>query len=178
MAEEKGRDDLVREKGKGDLAKKKGTAFADRDFCVKGYECRNLCELLEVENARVLFTYARAFYQGSPAVTVKAFGKGKACYVAADAEQRFYDDFYAWLAGQAGICPILEGEIPAEVEVASRTAGEWEYVFVQNFSDREVDIRGLNFGDDIEILYGRGDLERLQAYGSVIMKRKIEGEIS
>ncbi len=178
LAEENGRDDLVREKGKGDLAEEKGTAFADRDFRVKGYECRNLCELLEVEDAQVLFTYASAFYQGSPAVTVKAFGKGKACYVAADAKQRFYDDFYAWLAGQEEVCPILEGEIPAEVEVSSRTAGEWEYVLVQNFSDREVDIRGLNFGDDIEILYGRGDLERLQAYGSVIMKRKMEGEIS
>lgn len=142
------------------------------------YLCRNLCELLEVEDAEVLFVYKDAFYQGSPAVTAKVFGKGKACYVAADAEQKFYDDFYARLVRQAGICSIVEGEIPFEVEVSSRTAGEWEYVFVQNFSNRAVDIRGLNFGENIEILYGRGEVERLEAYGSVIMKRKnpVQGE--
>ncbi len=42
----------------------------------------------------------------------------------------------------------------------------------------EEPMQGLNFGGDIEILYSRGELERLQAYGSVIMKRKMEGEIS
>lgn len=151
-------------------------------FAPEGYECRNLCELLEVEDATVLFTYASAFYQGSPGVTVKRFGKGLACYVAADAEQKFYDDFYKPLVCRAGIYPIAGGAIPKGVELSSRRAGEWEYVFVQNFSDKTVDIRGVKL--EGEVLYGgfldgedgkQGTLmEYLEAYGSRVIKRKIK----
>ncbi len=154
--------------------KKEGVSLQDwSGICSAKYECRNLCELLEVEDAEVLFVYEDKFYQGSPAVTMKDFGKGRACYVAADAEQKFYEDFYAQLVRQARICTIAEGEIPFGIEVSSRRAGEWEYVFVQNFSNRVVDIQGMQIAGDAKVLYGISDFDRLKAYESKIFKRKI-----
>lgn len=145
-------------------------------FSSDEYECQHLCELLEVEDARVLFTYGKDFYQGTPAVTAKTFGKGLACYIAADAEQKFYDEFYAQLIRRGGICPIVQGKIPLDVEVSSRTAGEWEYVFVQNYGSQPVDIRGLML--EGEVLYeekqeGEKREGKLGAYGTRIVKRKM-----
>lgn len=42
------------------------------------YQVRHLCELIHIESARALATYRDDFYAGRPAVTVNAFGKGKA----------------------------------------------------------------------------------------------------
>lgn len=135
------------------------------------YECRNLCELLEVFDARILFRYGSDFYQGSPAVTAKYFGKGMACYVAADACQEFYDNFYVQLIRKAGIRRITEGIIPECVEVSSRISQEWEYIFVQNFSKEAVDISGIKL--EGEWIYGQEAEKRgvLKAYGTGIVKR-------
>ncbi len=42
------------------------------------YQVRHLCELIHIESAQALATYRDDFYAGRPAVTVNAFGKGKA----------------------------------------------------------------------------------------------------
>lgn len=155
------------------------------EFSADRYECRNLCELLEVEDAKVLFTYENDFYQGSSAVTAKAFGKGLACYIAADAEQKFYDEFYMQLIRYAGIRPVIEGKLPLSVEVSSRVSEDWEYIFIQNYCDKAVDIHNLVLNG--EVLYQeslrkdgvgncaetkKGSAEELEAYETRIIKRK------
>lgn len=155
------------------LSENNGLAF--HDFHSNQYECRNLCALLEVYDAKIQFTYGNAFYQGSPAVTTKAFGNGLACYVAADAEQKFYDEFYAQLIHQAGIQPVVRGKLPSCVDVSSRVKGEWEYIFVQNYHNQPISVR--EFLPEGEILYPGNpaehrSLEELEAYGTRIIKRK------
>lgn len=152
-------------------------------FSENGYECRNLCELVEVEDAKIIFTYEQAFYQKTPAVTAKVFGKGLACYIAADAEQKFYDEFYEQLIHHAEILPIIEKKFPLCVEVSSRISEEWEYVFIQNYSDKAIDIH--EWMPEGEILYsgswtGKSESnpkenhiwEKLESYGTRIIKRK------
>lgn len=111
--------------------------------------------------------YGREFYQGAPAVVKNSFGKGKAYYVGADAEQDFYDDFYGSLIGKTGIAPVVRGTVPQGIEVSRRTGTDADYVFVQNFKNESVDIRGM--GLEGEILYG-GGMEALAPYESLVLK--------
>ena len=83
--------------------------------------------------------YGKDFYQGTPALTVNQYGKGYAYYICADAEELFYHDFYAKILAKHHIHSILN-TIPDGIEVTSRTDDEYEYIFIQNFSYRNIDI--------------------------------------
>ena len=48
----------------------------------KEYPCQLLCDILHLEGAEALAVYGEDFYQGTPAVTCNAFGKGRVYYVA------------------------------------------------------------------------------------------------
>lgn len=106
----------------------------------KNYQCQNLCQLLEIRTAKPLMVYGEDFYQGSPAVTENAFGSGKAYYVAADAEEAFYRDFYEMLAKEAQLTLPILSPLPDGVEVMVREAVEARYIFVQNFRSDAVSI--------------------------------------
>ena len=108
----------------------------------KAYNIKEFCALVHAEEAQVLGTYEKDFYAGYPAVTVNAYGKGKAYFLAAQADQEFLSDFYRKLAQETGTgCMLkLSGELPKGVTVnerraAAETAGSiW---FVQNFMPAE-----------------------------------------
>lgn len=142
---------------------------AEGGFLTNQYECRNLCDLITLEGGKALMTYGSEFYQGTPAVTENSFGKGTACYVGADAEQSFYDDFYGCLIGRTGISPVVRGDIPEGIEVSGRSGADADYVFVQNFKNESVDLRGMKLSG--EILYG-GNMDALAPYESLVLKVK------
>lgn len=98
------------------------------------YEVRELCALLHARGAKVLGTYGEDFYQGEPALTVHAFGKGKAYYIGARTEDRFCDDFYHRLAEELGLKKALGADPPQGVEACLREDEDGEYLFLQNFS--------------------------------------------
>lgn len=106
----------------------------------ESYICRYLCELVKPSSAETLMVYGRDFYAGKPALLRNAFGKGRAFYVCADAEQDFFDDLYAKLTAEAGISPLLPGGVPDGVEVTCREKGGIRYIFIQNFSGRQEEI--------------------------------------
>ncbi len=56
--------------------------------------------------------YGDDFYAGHAAFTKNTYEKGTACYVAADAEEAFYDDFIAALMMEKGIKAPVAGAIP------------------------------------------------------------------
>lgn len=131
-----------------------------------GYACKYLCELVKSTTAETLMVYGEDFYAGMPALLRNVFGKGRAYYVCADAEQAFYDDLYEKLVREAGIERIFDGQIPDGVEVSERTKDGASYVFIQNFNRHRVQV-ALPEGS---VLYGRADgcLEPLE--GVVIRK--------
>lgn len=132
------------------------------------YECRNLCEILDVWDARTLMVYGKDFYKGTPAVVEKCYGKGMIYYIAADGEQKLYDHMLEKLVHTAGIAPIVEGEIPESVEVCSRESEDAEYVFIQNFQNEAADLKGMSL--DGEVLLGESR-EMLEPFGTLILKR-------
>lgn len=94
------------------------------------YTCANLCDLIHSEGAAVLATYGDDFYAGTPVVTQNHFGQGNAYYIAADAEERFLDEFYGRLLAAHGITPLLKA--PANVEVTLRENAQHRLLFVLN----------------------------------------------
>lgn len=140
---------------------------AEGSFFAHSYTCRNLCDLIALEGGKPLMFYRKDFYKDTPAVVENRYGKGLAYYVGADVEQGFYDALYGHLICTLGIARIVEGTLPAGIEVSERSSEEARYIFVQNFSDAAVDLTGLTLPG--EILYGR-DKGQLEAYGSLVLK--------
>jgi len=136
------------------------------------YEVRELCGLIHSEGADILATYGDDFYAGRPALTVNAFGKGKAYYVASRNSDEFLVDLYARLTADLGIRPVIEADMPAGVTAQMRSDGEDEFVFIMNFTadEQKIHAGGESF---IDMLTGdavRGDI-RLDGYGLMILRR-------
>ncbi len=140
------------------------------------YECRNLCDLVSLHGAEALMVYENDFYKGYPALTKNHYGNGTAYYVCADAGQDFYDDLFWKVTCEAGIQPLVEGLIPEEVELTSRESDQYEYLFLQNFSQKPVTLEQklLDCLSEGTVLLGeitgKGEIE---SYGTVIIKRDL-----
>ena len=90
------------------------------------------CDLLELEGARPVARYGADFYKGTPAVTVNRVGKGRVYYVAASAEDAFYDDLVPRLAEDAAL--PLRPMLPPMVEALERTGKSGSVLIVVNYS--------------------------------------------
>ncbi len=138
-------------------------------FMKDRYECSHLCDLVHLDGAKPLMTYAENFYKGYPALTVNNYGSGLAYYVCADAEMDFYLDLYRNIIAEQNIPPVMDS-IPEGIEISSRTIKNTEYVFVQNFTEEPICIRLPN---EAEILFGCYD-GAIQGYSSVIYRKKTQ----
>ena len=142
----------------------------------KRYECRCLCDLVELNGAEALMVYEDDFYQGYPVFTKNSWGKGTAYYVCADADQEFYNDIFHKLTIEAGIKPILNGTIPDELEITSRESDGFQYVFAQNFSSNEVKLEKPMLEDLLQGTMLMGDITDsggIHGYGTVVIRRKL-----
>ena len=125
--------------------------------------------LVELRGAETVMTYGSDFYKGYPALTVNSYGKGKAWYVAADAEKEFQEDLLKKIAEQSGISCGIKGDIPEGLEVTSRETEEERFYIYQNWSGEEAALP-LPEGE-IEAVYGEyGD--KLAPCGLVVIKIK------
>lgn len=131
----------------------------------KPYSCKNLCELVQLKGATALMEYGRDFYQGKPALTEHAYGRGMAYYICADMEEAFYADIYEKICTKANILGILP-ETPEGVEVSSRQKGAWEYIFLQNYKQEPAHV---TLPEDYEILQGKYE-GFLEAMSTLVLK--------
>jgi beta-galactosidase len=124
----------------------------DVDLNLSGeYEARELCALIHAETAEVLATYQKDFYAGRPALTVNAYGKGQAYYIASRNDDRFLSDFYGSLTKSLGVMRALDMDLPMGVTAQLRTDGEQRFVFLMNFKPEtiNVDLGQLAFTDKL-----------------------------
>lgn len=99
----------------------------------KEYLAHDFCEIIHLRGAQAMGVYDEDFYEGMPAVTRNAVGKGEAWFVAARMDASFQRDFFCQRLQQLGIMGTLEAELPAGVTAQTRTDGQQEFVFVMNF---------------------------------------------
>jgi beta-galactosidase len=96
---------------------------------------RTWCDVVRPVTARVVATYTRDYYGGSPAVTENAFGDGHAVYVATFGDAALYDALADWLLALAKVGRACTS--PAGVECAVRWQGERRIFFVLNHTAEE-----------------------------------------
>lgn len=107
--------------------------------CEQEYKCTHLCELVELRGARARFVYGEDFYKGMPVLTENHYGQGRTYYICADMEQQFYEDLYRKIVKECKI-PLFMEQIPTGIEISSRENEKAVYVFVQNFSNRDMEL--------------------------------------
>ena len=131
------------------------------------YTCKYLCDLVELRGAKSLMTYGKDFYAGYAALTVNEYGKGRAWYVAADAERDFFADFLRKVLETNQIVCGVKGDIPDALEITVRESEEAKYYLYQNFGTEAVQIPAPE--GEASWLYGSGD-EKLEVYGLAVAK--------
>ena len=129
------------------------------------WEVRDYAEVLRVQDARVLGTYADDFYKGSAALTCKDYGKGRAYYVAARTAADEMLPLFEKILADAGI-PVRM--LPKGVEYHVRSGESGSYAFYLNGTSRPVNVAGVKGTDlvtDVEI----EDVLMLPAYGVAVV---------
>jgi len=132
------------------------------------FGARQWCDLVHAEGAKVLATYGGEFYKGRPALTVNAFRKGKAYYIASRNDGRFHDQFYETLIERLGLTRAVGARLPLGVTAVERGP----FVFVLGFNRRDVTIK-LGAGAFRDVLTDKvvnGKLE-LPPYGVAVLQR-------
>ena len=133
----------------------------------KIYTCKYLCDLVELRGARTLMTYGSDFYEGTACLTVNEYGKGKAWYVAADADKDFYGDFLGKVLKDSGVFCKVKGEIPDALEITVRENKNVKYYIYQNFGTESVKLPVPE--GEVSWIYGNGS-DELKVYGLAVAK--------
>lgn len=121
-------------------------SFIDKDE----YECELICDVVHAEGAKVLATFGKEFYVGSPSITENTFGKGKAVYIASSPEQNFIKMLTNHYCENCGITSIIKPQIG--VEVSQRKKGEDCFTFVLNHNESEAKIKVSNPENYVDLL--------------------------
>lgn len=142
------------------------------DFNGKRYDAVDYAEFLHAEGAEVLAAYNSEFYAGSPAITSKCYGKGKAVYIGVRTELDFLTEFYGTLLNECGISPVL-ANVPESLSVSRRIGTDGsEYYFILNLTPGKQIFR-LPFPlEDIWNKTGEITKLTLPPSGSTVLKRK------
>ncbi len=130
-------------------------------------------DVIRLEGAEALATFADDFYAGRPAVTANAFGRGSAVHVGTFAEQPFLDALVAGLAAEVGLKPAIEA--PEGVEATVRSGANGTFTFLLNHSGQAADVR-LPEGRYTDTLagtsYAAGEALRLEPNGVAVLKHE------
>ncbi len=138
----------------------------------ESYACTMLCDLMEAQSAEILAVYEKDFYAGRPALTRNTFGKGRAYYLATDAEDRFISDLLKALCDECGLAPVFGS--PSGVEITQRFKDNKVFTFVLNHHSEQVmvDLKGNSFKELITVKKVNGFLE-LPARGVAILEHTV-----
>ena len=104
------------------------------------WEVRDYAEILRVQDAQVLGTYADDFYKGTAALTCKEYGKGRAYYAAARTAAEQMEPLFEKMLTDAG---IPARKLPEGVECHVRSGESGNYAFYLNSTPEQVSVSGV-----------------------------------
>lgn len=98
--------------------------------------CSLLCDILHTEGAEPIAFYGSNFYEGTPAVTVNAYGKGKTYYFGTRPSPEALTLLLEKIVSEASVEPVIDEK--TELEVVMREKSGKRYYFIINFKDKEL----------------------------------------
>lgn len=140
--------------------------FSDKSSC----EVRDYAEVLRVHDAEVLGFYQEDYYHDTPAVTIRNFGRGTACYVGARIDMAKMEALFLGMLQRAG---IAYRQLPKGVECHRRQGGGKAYTFYLNTTETiqvVTDVAGTNLLNREAV---NGNLT-LQKYETAIIQEAAE----
>jgi beta-galactosidase len=111
------------------------------------YECDLWADLIHLEGAEVLASFADGFYAGMPAVTRNVYGEGVSYYLGTRPEERYVKSLLKGVCEDAGVRPTLEA--PPGVDAVRRKIEDASLLFLLNHNDEAVEIPLPNPGRDL-----------------------------
>lgn len=126
------------------------------------------CDVLELKGAEPLALYRGEFYRDTPAVTVNAYGRGKAYYAATEPDGRILDKIVEKIIEENHLETL--GSSSDGVEMAVRGGREKDYLFVLNHTDQWQPIQVPNEWNP-SIWCGNSGTGRLAPYDTAIYEK-------
>ncbi len=106
-------------------------------FQGRQYEVVDYCELITPVTAQPLAFYCEDFYKGKAAVLRNQYKQGKAYYIGCRDSGEFLDAFYDDVIKDSA---IRHYELPYGVTIHTRESEEYEYLFVENYTTKSVEV--------------------------------------
>ncbi len=105
-------------------------------------QCELWVDVLSPTTAQVVARYQEGYYAGEAAVTLNAFGRGRAVYVGALGGDALHERIVDWLIGEIGLAPALLA--PVGVEAVERRSAAGPLLFLLNHTSlpQEVGLPG------------------------------------
>ncbi|MDR6554860.1 beta-galactosidase [Paenibacillus qinlingensis] len=139
--------------------------------CSGDYSCSLWADIIRLEGAKALGVFTADYYEGYPAVTENAYGKGSALYVGMFPEQKLADKLIRHLAERLDLLPDIL--VPSGVETSVREDNGKSFQFVLNHLEHPVviDLKGRSC---VDLITGSSFAERieLESYDVAILKWK------
>ena len=132
-------------------------------------KCSLLCDIIHLEGAQALATYGEDFYEGTPAVTKNAYGKGTVYYVGTQPEAAGLDKILDGVAAAAGVERLITEDTP--LEIVKRVKDGAEFWFILNLTGKPQQAPQA-FAGETDILTGAtiGD-EPLKPFDTLLVRR-------
>ena len=97
------------------------------------YDIAKWADIIELKGAEPLASFAQDFYEGSPAVTVNQYGKGRVWYIGTEGSPEFLNVLFEDILSESGIRGI--GKSPEGVELSIREKGGRKWLFANNLTE-------------------------------------------
>jgi beta-galactosidase len=112
------------------------------------FKASHWCDVVHLEGAKALATFAGDYFAGRAAVTENAHGRGRAFYLGTRLERAGLDRVLSTVCASAGVEPVLA--TPAGVEATRREHNGQSFLFLLNHRDEAVRVKlGRNRGTDL-----------------------------
>jgi beta-galactosidase len=131
------------------------------------YACDLWGDVIALDGAEALATYAADFYAGMPAVTRHAFGRGHAYYLGTRPEPTYLDALLVEVCGGPFALPVRA--VPG-VELAQRVRGDDRFLFALNHTREPVALALSAPMDDLLTNERREGTLPLGPYGVAILR--------